>query len=110
MKRKATSYNNEYEIPLTATSKFCILLMATSHVRETLAPILRRHTTMTEQEIINAISKFEGLGGMTVNERLYVYGLIEEFDGALINDKDKTKKILEFLAFDKPSIKKIAAA
>ena len=62
---------------------------------------------MTEQEIIKAISKVEGIGGMTVNERLYVCGLMDEFDNALIKDKDKAKKILELLSIDKPSIDKI---
>lgn len=62
---------------------------------------------MTEPEIIKAISKVEGLGGMTVNERLYVCGLMNEFDKAIILDKDKAKKILELLGVDKPSIDKI---
>ncbi|RNL51331.1 hypothetical protein [Pedobacter jejuensis] len=64
---------------------------------------------MTEQEIIKAISKVEGIGGMTVNERLYVCGLMDEFDKALIVDKNKAKKILELLGVDKPSIEKIVA-
>ncbi len=75
----------------------------------TLAPILERPTTMTEQEIIKVISKVDGLGGMTVNERLYVCGLIDEFDKAKIDNKDKAKKILELLGVDKPSIEKIVA-
>ncbi len=79
-----------------------------SHINE-LAPILGRQTTMTEQEIMKAISKVEGLGGMTVNERLFVCGLIDEFDKALIVDKNKAKKILELLGVDKLSIKKIVA-
>lgn len=71
-----------------------------------LAPILERPTSMTEQEIIKAISKVDGLGGMTVNERLYVCGLMNEFDKAQIDDKAKAKKILELLGVDKPSIEK----
>lgn len=62
---------------------------------------------MTEQEIVKAISKVEGLGGMTVNERLYVCGLLDEFDKALLVDKDNAKKILELLDVDKTSIEKI---
>ena len=62
---------------------------------------------MTEQEILKAINKVAGLGGMTVNERLYVCGLADEFDKALILDKDKAKKILELLGVDKSSIQKI---
>jgi hypothetical protein len=62
---------------------------------------------MTEKEIIKAISKVKGLGGMTVNERLYVSGLMNEFDKALIIDSEKAKKILELLGVDQPSIEKI---
>lgn len=62
---------------------------------------------MTEQQIIKAISKVEGLDGMTVNERLYVCGLMDEFGKAIIVDKNKAKKILELLGVDKPSIEKI---
>ena len=62
---------------------------------------------MTEQEIIKSISKVEGLGGMTANERLFVCGLMDEFDKALINEKSKAKRILELLGVDKPSIEKI---
>ena len=80
-----------------------------AHSRKPLAPILERPTRMTEQEIIKAISKVHGLGGMTVNERLYVCGLIDEFDKAQIDNKDKAKKILELLGVDKPSIEKIVA-
>lgn len=62
---------------------------------------------MTEQEIIKAIGKVEGFGGMTINERLYVCGLMDEFDKVLIVDKDKAKKILKLLGVYKPSIEKI---
>lgn len=62
---------------------------------------------MTEQEIITAISNVDGLGGMTVNERLFVCGLLDEFDKALLDDKTKAKRILELLGVDKPSIEKI---
>jgi len=62
---------------------------------------------MTELEIITAISEVDGLVGMTVNERLYVCGLLDEFDKAMSIDKDKAKKILELLGVDKSSIDKI---
>jgi len=61
---------------------------------------------MTEKQIKEAIEKVNGLGGMTVNERLYVCGLMNEFDEALKKDKDKAKKILELIGVDKPSIEK----
>jgi hypothetical protein len=64
---------------------------------------------MTEQELIKSIKKVDGLGGMTVNERLFVCGLIDEFDKALVEDKVKAKRILELLGVDKPSIQKIVA-
>ena len=66
-------------------------------------------THMTREEIENAISKVDGIGGMTGNERLFVTGLMDEFDKALKNDKDKARLILELLGFDKPSIDKIVA-
>ena len=62
---------------------------------------------MTEEEIIAAINKVEGPGGMTVNERLYATGLLKEFDKSLKSDKKKAKRILELLHVDKPSIDKI---
>jgi hypothetical protein len=59
---------------------------------------------MTEKDIITAISKVDGLGGMTVNERLFVCGLMDEFDKAMVNDKARAKRILELLSVDGPSI------
>lgn len=62
---------------------------------------------MTEEEIIKAISKIEALNGMTVNERLFVCGLMDEFDKVLITDKNKAKRILILLGVDEFSIEKI---
>jgi hypothetical protein len=62
---------------------------------------------MTIGEIIKAISKVDGLHGMTVNERLYTTRLMNEFDKAKKEDKEKAKKILELLHVDKLSIEKI---
>ena len=62
---------------------------------------------MTIEEIENSVLKIEGLGGMTVNERLYVCGLMDEFDNSLKNDKNKARLILELLKVDLLSIEKI---
>ena len=56
---------------------------------------MEKPTRLTEQEIIDLISKVEGLRGMTVNERLYASGLMDEYDQAKVYDADKAKKILE---------------
>jgi len=62
---------------------------------------------MTEEEMIKAVNQVDGLGGMTVNERLFASGLIDEFDTAKKSDKAKAKRILELLQVDNPSIEKI---
>lgn len=62
---------------------------------------------MTIEEIENAILKVDGIQGMTVNERLYVCGLMDEFDNSLKNDKNKARLILELLKVDLLSIEKI---
>jgi hypothetical protein len=62
---------------------------------------------VTDEEIKKAVEKAEGLGGMTVNERLWVTGLMDEFDKALIKDKNKAKMILELIGVDSHSIQLI---
>lgn len=62
---------------------------------------------LTDEQIINKASKVDGLGGMTVNERLYISGLINEFDRCMIADKEKARRILELLQVDEASINKI---
>jgi len=53
------------------------------------------------------IQKIDGLGGMTVNERLWASGLMSEFDKCKICDKTRAKQILRWLRVDQPSIDKI---
>lgn len=65
---------------------------------------------MTDEEIINAVSKVVGIDAMTVNERLWETGLMAEFDNAMKNDRNKARRILSFLRVDTPSIDKIAGA
>jgi hypothetical protein len=62
---------------------------------------------MTNEEILHAVRQVEGLGGMTVNERLYVSGLMNEFDKSKKHDKVKAAYILELLQVAKPAIDKI---
>lgn len=62
---------------------------------------------MTKDEIYNKANSVVGLGGMTVNERLYVSGLMDLFDKVKKKDKDLAKTILEAIRVDQPSIKKI---
>jgi hypothetical protein len=62
---------------------------------------------MTKEEIIQKVKKVDGLVGMTVNERLYVTGLMDTFDKAKRNDKELARFILETIRVDKPSIDKI---
>lgn len=62
---------------------------------------------MTKEEIIEKVKKVDGLGGMTVNERLYVTGLMDTFDKVKSKDKELAQFILETLRVDKPSIDKI---
>lgn len=62
---------------------------------------------MTKEEIIQKVKKVDGLGGMTVNERLYVTGLMDIFDRVKRKDKELARFILETIRVDKPSIGKI---
>ena len=56
---------------------------------------------------IGTIDKTQSFGGMTVNERLFVSGLIDEFDKCKISDKPRAKQILRSLQVDEPSIEQI---
>lgn len=62
---------------------------------------------MTQEEMIVAVKQVDGLGGMTVNERLFASGLMDEFDTAKKHDHARARIILELLHVDKPSIDKI---
>lgn len=56
---------------------------------------------------IGTLDKTQSFGGMTVNERLFVSGLIDEFDKSKLNEKTKAKQILRALQVDEPSIELI---
>lgn len=58
---------------------------------------------MTESEIIKA-SKSGQLAGTTVNERLFLTGLVAEFDRSKSHDKKKARFILKCLHIDEASI------
>jgi biofilm protein TabA len=57
---------------------------------------------------LNYKDKIYSLDGLTGNERLFVTGLIDEFDKAKKNDKSKARLILYTLKFDDKSIERIA--
>ena len=56
---------------------------------------------------ITVLEKIHSFGGMTVNERLFVSGLLDEFDRCKVSDKEKAKLILQCLGVDEPSIELI---
>ena len=62
---------------------------------------------MTKEEIYEKANSVVGIGGMTGNERLYVSGLMNEFDKAKKSDKYKARTILQALKFDELSISRI---
>jgi hypothetical protein len=62
---------------------------------------------MTIDEIYEKANSVNGLEGMTGNERLWESGLMDEFDRAKKNDKQKAHTILKALRFDELSISRI---
>jgi len=58
----------------------------------------------SDESILNDIAKIDGLGGMTVNERLYVSGLMNEFNTAMLHNKARARQILIWLKVDEASI------
>lgn len=53
---------------------------------------------------IQNLDKTKSFAGMTVYERLFISGLIDEFDKSKISDKARAKQILRSLQVDEPSI------
>ena len=62
---------------------------------------------MTLEKTYKKASEITGIKGITVNERLYVSGLMDIFDRAKKNDKELAKAILKALKVDLKSIEKI---
>jgi hypothetical protein len=62
---------------------------------------------LKDEQIFWRIRKIEGLTGMTVNERLFASGLLDEFDKVKNNNKSRARLILRWLEVDEPSINKI---
>ena len=62
---------------------------------------------MTDEEINKKVNQVNGIGGMTVNERLFATDLMDLFDKAKKLDKELAKRILLALKIDKISIDKI---
>lgn len=62
---------------------------------------------LIDEKTLYRIQKIVGLSGMTVNERLWESGLMNEFDRAKKKDKTRAKQILRWLRVDEPSIQKI---
>ena len=60
-----------------------------------------------EELTIEKIKKVGGLAGMTINERLVVTGLIDEFDKTKKKNKTRAAQILRLLRLDEYSINKI---
>lgn len=60
-----------------------------------------------EQTTIEKVQSIVGLDGMTVNERLYASGLMDEFVKTKRKNKTRATQILRILRVDKPSIDKI---
>lgn len=62
---------------------------------------------LIDEQTLYRIQKIVGLSGMTVNERLWESGLMNDFDIAKKKDKTRAKEILRWLRVDEPSIQKI---
>ena len=71
--------------------------------------IINFYKKLKDEYAVRRIEKIDGLGGMTVNERLYVSGLMNEFDKCKQQDKERAKQILRWLKVDEQSIDRIIA-
>ncbi len=60
-----------------------------------------------KQITIEKVRNIVGLDGMTVNERLWTSGLMDEFDKVKKTNKSKAAQLLRILRVDQPSIDKI---
>lgn len=61
----------------------------------------------SDKTIQKRIESIDGLGGMTVNERLWISNLMEEFNDAMLNNHPRARQILKWLKVDDPSIEAI---
>jgi hypothetical protein len=62
---------------------------------------------MTEKQIAKKTNQVKDFAGMTVNERLYLTGLMDEFYSVRNSNKEKAALILRYLKVDEASIKDI---
>lgn len=60
-----------------------------------------------QSKVRQGLSKIDGIGGMTVNERLFASGLLEIFDEVKITNKEYARFILRSLKVDEESITQI---
>ena len=63
----------------------------------------------SDKAIVKKIESIEGLGGMTVNERLWVSGLWDDFESAMLNNEPRARQILTWIKVDEPSINTIVS-
>ena len=67
----------------------------------------RLFNSYRDKRILKKISSIDGLGGMTVNERLCVTDLDDEFHKAMSRDHSRARQILKWLKVDDKSIEQI---
>lgn len=62
---------------------------------------------LMDEDLFFRIQKIEGLSAMTVNERLFASGLIDEFDQIKVTNSQRARKILRWLGVDEDAIERI---